>query len=224
MPTEVFVGQPIILELAVHPDQNRCTAPVPPSIQLRWVRAEVRQYITVRAEHGFFSSEESSKTTHMPRVSGRIVEPDVPFGKSNDHTKFIHTSILNHDVGSSFSTWNICQCCTLEIEYQIFAAGKQKTCKHTMPITVHPPPVDDVGAAGFAEASSSSAAVAPSTALDSLPQDLESVLPSSSAPLDPATGLPEYERPPEYDQVLDMTTENDAAGSSRAVKGKAVAS
>jgi hypothetical protein len=225
MPTEVFVGQPLILELAVHPDQNRCTAPVPPAIQLRWVRAEVRQYITVRAEHGFFSSEESSKTTHMPRVSGRIVEPDVPFGKSNDYTKFIHTSVLNHDVGSSFSTWNICQCYTLEIEYQIFAAGKQKTCKHTMPITVHPPPVDDVGAAGFAEASSSSsaAAIAP-PALDSMPQDLQAALPSSSAPLDPATGLPEYERPPEYDQVLGITTENDAAGSSRAVKGKAVAS
>jgi len=223
LPTEVFVGQPLILELGVHPDANRCTAPVPPSIQLRSVGAVVRQYITVRAEHGFFSSEESSKDCYLPRVSGRIVEPNVPFCKANDHTKFIHASILNHDVGSSFSTWNICQRYMLEIEYQIHAAGKNKTCKHTMPITVHPPPVDDVGTAGLAEASSSSSAAAP--ALDALPRDLESVLPSSStAPLDSMTGLPEYERPPEYAQVLDMTTENDAAGSSQAIKGKAVAS
>ena len=92
-----------------------------------------------------------------------------------------------------------------------------------MPITVHPPPVDDVGAAGFAEASSSSAAAA-LPALDSMPQDLQAALPSSSAPLDPATGLPEYERPPEYDQVLGMTTENDAAESNQTLKGKAVAS
>jgi hypothetical protein len=116
---------------------------------------------------------------------------------------------------------------TLEVEYQIHAAGKFKTCRHTVPITVHPPPVDDGGAAAYAEASSSAAAVVPpAAALNSLPRDLESVLPSAStAPLDPATGLPEYERPPEYDQVLDMTTEDDAAESShQAVKEKAVAS
>jgi hypothetical protein len=222
--TDVFIGQPLTLELAVHPDQDRCTAPVPPAITLRWVRAEVRQYITVRAEHGFFSAEESSKDTHLPLARGAIVEPDVPFCKANDHTKFVHATVLKHDVGSSFSTWNICQRYTLQIEYQILAAGKSKTCKHTMPITVHPPPVND-GAACAGPSSSSSAAVPPDAALDTLPRDLESVLPSASAPLDPATGLPEYERPPEYDQVLDMTTENDAAESSRqAVKGKAVAS
>jgi hypothetical protein len=223
IPSSACVGPPLTLELGLHPDQNRCTAPVPPEVTLRWVRAELRQHITVRAEHGFFSSEESSKDSCLP-LPCRIVEPQVPFGKANDHTKLVHTSAL--DAASSFSTWNICQRYTLEIKYQIHAAGKEKTMKHTLPIVVHPPVVDGAGAAGYAEASSSSsaAAVGPPSALDSLPRDLESALPPS-APLDPATGLPEYERPPEYDQVLDMTTENDAAAesSSHGVKGKAAA-
>jgi hypothetical protein len=227
IPTDVFIGTPLTLSLALHPDTSRSTAPVPPAITLRWLRAEARQYITVRAEHGFFSSEESSKDTHLPLARGTIVEPEVPFCKGNDYTKVVHANVFKHDVGSSFSTWNICQMYTLEVEYQIHAAGKFKTCRHTVPITVHPPPVDDGGAAAYAEASSSAAAVVPpAAALNSLPRDLESVLPSAStAPLDPATGLPEYERPPEYDQVLDMTTEDDAAESShQAVKEKAVAS
>jgi hypothetical protein len=82
----------------------------------------------------------------------------------------------------------------------------------------------DAGAVGYAEGSSSAAAGVGPSALDSLPRDLESALPPST-PLDPATGLPEYERPPEYDQVLDMTTENDAVAesSSHAAKGKAAA-
>jgi hypothetical protein len=222
IPTDVFIGQPLTLSLAVHPDANRCTAPVHPAVTLRWLRAEARQYITVRAEHGFFSSEESSKDTHLPLARGAIVQPNIPFCKANDYTKVVHANVFRHDVGSSFSTWNICQRYTLEVEYQLHAAGKFKTCKHTVPITVHPPPVDGGVEVGGAEASSSSSAVLPPAALDSLPRDLENVLPPSApAPLDPATGLPEYERPPEYDQVLGMTTENDAAESSQAVKGKA---
>jgi hypothetical protein len=225
LPSDVFVGQPLILELALHPDQNRCTAPVPPAIQLKWVRASLRQYITVRAEHGFLSSEESSKDSHI-YVPCSIVEPNVPFSKANDHMKFVRTEVLN--TRSSFSTYNISQRYTLEVQFGVFAAGKEKTLKHTVQIVVHPP-VEDAGAGagvgGYAEASSTAAAAA--TAMDSLPRDLEAALPSSSSapPLDPVTGLPEYERPPEYDQVLDMTTENDAAaGSGQAVKGKAVAS
>jgi len=213
IPTEVFIGQPLTLELTLLPDQNRCTAPVPPEVQLRWVRAEVRQYINVRAEHGFFSSEESSTNSHLPPIPCRIMEPGVPFCKANDHTKFINASVPN--TPSSFSTYNICQRYTLEIRYGILAAGKEKNLKHTMPITVHPP-VDDAN--GHAEASSSAAI----PGLDSLPQDLEAALPSS-APVDSAMELPEYERPPDYDRVLDMTTENDAAGSSRVGLGKAVA-
>jgi hypothetical protein len=227
VPSEVPVGQPLILELALHPDAARCTAPIPPEVTIRWVRAELRQYITVRAEYGFLSSEESTKDSHLP-LPCRIVEPSVPFGKANDWTKFVRTTGVV-DAASSFSTWNICQMYMLQVEYRVSAAGKEKTCKHTFPIVVHPP-VDGAGG-GFAEAeaSSSSAAaavVAPTTALHSTPQDLQAALPSSSAPLDPATGLPEYERPPEYDQVLDMTTGNDAAAaesssSQAAVKGKA---
>jgi len=224
MPTEVFVGQPIVFELGLYPDQDRCTAPVPPSVQLRWVRAEVRQYINIRAEHGFLSAEESNKDYHLPRVPCMIVEPNVPFSKANDHTKFIHTTILN--TASSFSTYNICQRYTLEVQYGIHAAGKDKTLKHIMPITVHPP-VDDTGSSAdafmgnFAEASSS--AVAPPPPLNDIRQESHTTLPSTTQ-LDPVSGLPEYERPPEYDQVLDMTTENDiTVESSQAAKGKAVA-
>jgi hypothetical protein len=227
VPSEVPVGQPLILELALHPDAVRCTAPIPPEVTIRWVRAELRQYITVRAEYGFLSSEESTKDSHLP-LPCRIVEPSVPFGKANDWTKFVRTTGVV-DAASSFSTWNICQMYMLQVEYRVSTAGKEKTCKHTFPIVVHPP-VDGAGG-GFAEAeaSSSSAAaavVAPTTALHSTPQDLQGALPSSSAPLDPATGLPEYERPPEYDQVLDMTAGNDAAAaesssSQAAAKGKA---
>jgi hypothetical protein len=159
IPSEVFIGQPLILVLALHPDQNRCTAPVPPAVQLRWVGAKVRQYITVRAEHDSLSSEESSKDYHL-HVPRHIVEPHVPFSDANDYTKVVHTSVLN--TVSSFSTYNIYQRYTLEIQYGIFSAGKEKTCKHTLPITVHPP-VDDVGASadlyaiGHGEVSSPSA-------------------------------------------------------------------
>jgi hypothetical protein len=151
----------------------------------------------------------------------------VPFGKANDWTKFVRTTGVV-DAAGSFSTWNICQMYMLQVEYRVSAAGKEKTCKHTLPIVVHPLMDDAGGGFAKAEASSSSAAaavVAPTTALHSLPQGLQAALPSSSAPLDPATGLPEYERPPEYDQVLDMTAGNDAAAESSssqaAVKGKA---
>ena len=223
MPTEIFVGQPIILELNLDPDHKSCNAPVPPTVQLRWVRAGVRQYINIRAEHGFFSAEESNKDYHLPCVPCFIVEPQVPFCKANDNTKFIHTTVLN--TASSFSTYNICQRYTLEIQYGIHAAGKDKTLKHIMPVTVHPP-VDDSGlpadayTGGYAGASSSAI---PPPVLDNVTQDPQTTLPPPTT-LGPATGLPEYERPPEYHEVLDMTTENDAAESSQAGRGKAVAS
>jgi hypothetical protein len=80
-----------------------------------------------------------------------------------------------------------------------------------LPVTVHGP-VDDgmarqrrhISSNGdYAEASSSAAAAAP------------------HGP-DAADALPEYERPPEYNQVLDTTTENDEPERSGAGKGKAV--
>lgn len=219
VPKEVYIGQPLSFELSVHPNFNRCNAPLPPEIKLRVLRAGIESHVNVRSEYGFMSHEEASQDIHLPYLPVMIVDKDTPFCKANDHTKVIQASLANLDIRSSFMTYNICQRYTLEINFCIAAAGKEKWFKREVPIKVLPP-MDDGGMAGqpsyssYAEASSS--ATAP-TRRDS------KELPASPTPPKPEPGLPEYERPPEYDQVLDMTTENDEPAAHASGKGKAVA-
>ena len=138
------------------------------------------------------------------------MDKDVPFSKANDHTKVVRTRGPVVGIQSSFSTYNICQQYTLEVEYCVAAASKQKSFKRQVPLIVHGPVDDEMtrqrthtsSNGNYAEASSSAAAAAP------------------QGP-DAADALPEYERPPDYNQVLDTTTENDEPESSGTGKGKA---
>jgi hypothetical protein len=210
VPSEIYLGQQLVFELSVHPNFNRCTAPLPPEVKLIWLRAELRPRIDIRAEFGFFSAEEAHKSGHAPLLPTEILDKDVPFSKANDHTKVVRTRGPVVGIQSSFSTYNICQQYTLEVEYCISAASKHKSFKRQVPVTVHGPAGDEMtrqrthasSNGNYAEASSSAAA------------------PASQGP-DAADALPEYERPPEYNQVLETTTENDESGSSSAGKGKA---
>lgn len=217
VPSEIHLGQPLVFELSVHPNFNRCTAPLPPQITLTSLRAELRPHVNIRAEYGFLSAEEAHTADHTPHLRGEILDKDVPFCKANDHTKVIRTRPVE-GLQSSFATYNICQRYTLEVEFCISAAGKLKNYKRQVPVVVHGP-VDDrlagqtMYGGEHAEASSSAAA-------SQGPSDLPPPLMEQDA----AATLPEYERPPEYDQVLDTTTENDEPhGNSSMGKGKAAA-
>ena len=210
VPSEIYLGQQLAFELSVHPNFNRCTAPLPPEVKLIWLRAELRPRVHMRAEYGFFSAEEAHKSGHSPPMPTEILEKDVPFSKANDHTKVVRTRGPVVGIQSSFSTYNICQQYTLEVEYCVSAASKQKSFKRQVPVTVHGPVGEEMtrqrthtsSNGDYAEASSSAAAAA------------------SQGP-DAADALPEYERPPDYNQVLDTTTEDDLPESSGAGKGKA---
>jgi hypothetical protein len=215
--SEIYLGHPLTFELSVHPNFNRCTAPLPPEIKLLWLRAELRPRVDIRAEYGFFSAEEAHKKGHSPPMQTEILDKDVPFCKANDHTKVVHTRGPVMGIQSSFSTYNICQQYTLEVEYSIAAAGTQKTFKRQVPVTVHGPVGDETMGQSthasnngeYVEASSSAAAAAAAVCFG----------PGFSS--NASNALPEYERPPEYDEVLDTTTENDQPESSGSGKGKA---
>jgi hypothetical protein len=216
VPAEVFIGQPMVFELSVHPNIKQCTAPPPPpQVELVSFYASLKSRVEIRAEYGFLSAEEAHNNNRLPAMSTQILDKEVPFCKANDHTKVIRTRPLS-EVQSSFSTYNICQRYTLEVEYVIFAAGKRKSFKREVPITIHGP-THDGSTAHFpampvngeqVEASSSTAAAASQGSLH----------PTTT---DHATVLPEYERPPEYDVVLGTTTENDEPHDSVLGKGKA---
>lgn len=189
IPEEIHNGQPLVFGLEVHPNFNRCTAPLPPEIKLRTLRANIDSHINVRSEYGFLSHEESSQDKHLPYLRIMIADIDVPFSKANDHTKVVRTSPVVLDSPSSFKTYNICQWYTLRIEFCIAAAGKDKWFKREVPIKVHPP-IDDgaqANGSGYAEASSSAAATSPR---DSKDPSTPPTLPK------PDTDLPEYERRP----------------------------
>ena len=73
----------------------------------------------------------------------------------------------------------------MKVKVEFTVAGKTKDCSREFPFTMHPPLQD-----GSSNAASSSAAAAGSS--------------SSARPLDMsdmAPALPEYERPPEYDEA-----------------------
>jgi hypothetical protein len=222
VPAEIFIGQPLVFELSVHPNIKQCTAPLPPQIELVSFFASLKSRVEIRAEYGFLSAEEAHKSDRLPSMSTQILDKEVPFCKANDHKKVIRTRPLS-GVQSSFSTYNICQRYTLEVEYIILAAGKYKKFKREVPITIHGPTHDGStadfpampGNAEQIEASSSSTAAAAAASRGS--PDLNPLLTTS----DHATVLPEYERPPEYDVVLDSTTENDEPRDSGLGKGKA---
>lgn len=219
VPSEIFLGQPMEFELSVHPNFNQCTAPLPPQITLISMYATLRSRIDIRAEHGFLSAQEAHNNSHLPPISTEILDRDVPFSKANDHTKIVRTRAVS-GIQSSFSTYNICQHYTLEVQYVIAAAGKQKNFKRRVPITIHGPINNSAtGQPAYAltngrnvEASSSAVATASQGSAE---------LPPPSMSSDAAAALPEYERPPEYNDVLETTTENDQLPSSGAGKGKA---
>ena len=190
----------------------------------------MESHTEVRAEYGFLTAPESSTTDVTCSLYTMTPDKETPFCKANDHTKVVHTTAGPLTTRSSFSTYNICRHYTLKIEYVIFAAGKTKTLKRTVPVTVHPP-LDDgrdmlvtegpSHVPAVAEASSSSSAVAASTSRDSKARPPAPEPPGSSA------ALPQYERPPEYDDVLETRTEDDvsegiSSRDGKTGKGKAV--
>lgn len=230
LPAEVYMGQPLKFELSLHPNWNRCTAPLPPEVKLQSFRVCMESHTDIRAEYGFLSAPESSSTDITCPLITMTIEKDTPFCKANDHTKIVHTRAGILNARSSFSTYNICRHYTLRIEYVIFAAGKTKTLKRTVPVTVHPP-LDDgremlstegsSNTPAVAEASSSSSTAAVSASQDSKAQ------PPASEPAESSAALPQYERPPEYDDVLEMRTEDDVpegriSEDTKTGKGKAV--
>jgi hypothetical protein len=220
VPAEIFIGQPMVFELSVHPNIKQCTAPLPPQIELVSFYAWLKSRVDIRAEYGFLSAEEAHHNNRLPAMSTQILDKEVPFSKANDHKKIIRTRPLS-ELQSSFSTYNICQRYTLEVEYVVVAAGKRKSFRREVPVTINGP-ICDGSTVDFpawpvdreqVEASSSTVTVTASRG--------SAELSPPRATTDHATVLPEYERPPEYDVVLDTTTENGGPYDGGLGKGKA---
>lgn len=235
-PKEAYMGQPLVFEVSIRPNLDKSTAPIHPEIRLSSFHAHLVAYTEVRAEHSLFSSPESDTHDSLPWLNTQVLDQAAPFSKANDYTKVVHTRDGVNNVCTPFSTYNIARWYVLKIEFKLAATGKEETFKRTVPIHIHPP-LDDGsvmlsvnGTAGGrrsveAMASSSSsapppAAAGPSSSASASPNMKD--LPSPPTPPKP-TDLPQYERPPEYDEVLEMRTEDDAPADGSVGKGKEAA-
>ncbi|KAL1583159.1 hypothetical protein WHR41_08001 [Cladosporium halotolerans] len=217
-PSDIYMGQPLTFELSVHPNFNRCNAPLPPEIRLRWLRVELRGETEFRAEYGLLSAPESSTTERIPPLATMILDPEVPFCKANDHTKTVRTRDTVVNIGSSFTTYNISRQYTLRIEYCIFAAGKENHCKKVLPVRVLSP-LDDGTTMLRTQPGAPVPQVAESSSSAAARMSRESE--NAAAPQITAETLPHYEQPPGYDQALESRTENDLPVDSKGGKGKA---
>jgi hypothetical protein len=193
-PQHLYIGQPMVFEIAVRVSESMCTAPMTPAIKLGPFKASISAQTQVRAEKRLFSSPESEGNETVLSFRGLSQDSEEFFTKANDYTKIVTTKEVA-GIPSSFSTYNIMRSYMLEVEYTIVAAEKATKISRRVLVALHPPVESDSGSV---------------------------VAGSSRVPLQEADGpLPEYERPPEYN-VLDKPYVEDAQGL-RAGKGKAVA-
>lgn len=227
-PAEVYLGQPLVFEISIRPNLETTTAPLHPKLGILWLRARFLACTQVRCEHSLFSTPESDTNDALPRLSAEVIDQSVPFSKANDYTKVCRTHTGLMGVCSPFTTYNISQQYRLNVEFRIAGAGTEQTFERNMPVMVHPP-LDDgsamlsagAGAPAYAAAASSSSAAPlqpPSAASSSTSPSIKD-LPKPPTP-PKSNALPQYERPPEYDEVSEMTTQDDEPEGSGSGKGK----
>jgi len=194
-PGHIFLGQPMTFEITIRPNESLCTAPITPEITMCAFNADISAHTEVRAERILLGEPQSNGNETVAKMTGRLIDSKEPFSKAKDYTKTITTPAVT-GIPTSFSTFNISHTYTLELKYTIIAATKSFKVSKQIRVIVFPP-------------------------LD-LPPEFAAAGPSSR-PVETAQPLPEYERPPEYHEVLEETQNGDDVHETGQGKGKSVA-
>ena len=185
-PAHLYLGQPMVFQVRIKPRENECTAIVIPDVQLSHFSVEIRAITDVRAERQIFSTPESHSDEVKATLRG-VPDSAGPFSKANDWSKTINTHKLT-GLCSTFRTYNISQSYSMKIRGAFTLAGKTKEFDIDKSVTIHPP-------IETANEGSSSAAAG-----------------SSSQPFgmgDMDAALPQYDRPPEYDDAVDEKSQSE---------------
>lgn len=215
VPKEVYMGQPLVFEISIRPDLDRSTTTIQPELRISWLHAQFTAHTLVRGESHFLATPESDKEDSFPRLMATVLDKDVPFSKANDFTKVCQTHAGLGNVGTPFTTYNISVAYALKVEFRIAGAGTDVYHERHFPVTVLRT-IDDGGQQESVGASSSAAAAVASSSTSPYMRELR------NPPTPPKeNALPQYDRPPEYDEVLDMTTENDVPDYHGLGKGPA---
>ncbi|KAK3686991.1 hypothetical protein LTR37_019243 [Vermiconidia calcicola] len=177
-PHDFHIAQPLVFDLRVRIRHAECTATLIPEIRLHSLTVELTSHVMVRGQN----REAPSNDIRLPMHSAQNQDSHIPFSKSNDWCKTIITDPLPV-VPTSFKTFNILQTYQLVINGVLTVAEQQKPFLRRCEVTIHPP-------------------LQPVAAGPSFPSAVAAN--SSTAPFDMSSidaALPEYERPPEYDEA-----------------------
>jgi hypothetical protein len=194
-PQHLYLGQPLVFEISIRPLEKECTAVLIPEVHLTFFQVEIRAVADVRAERQLFSSPGANSDEEKLRLKG-VLDDNGPFSKANDWTKAINTRDLR-GVCSTFHSPNISLRYRMRVRGTFTFANKHKEFEKDYSITIHPPL--DLANASLWEASSSSAAAGSS----SQPFAMENW----------EAALPEYDRPPEYDEAIEEAPQSQALPS-----------
>ena len=183
-PQHLYLGQPLVFEIFIRPSEKECTAILVPEVHLTFFQVEIRAVTDVRAEKQLWSSPEASSDQEKLRLKGAL-DDNGPFSKANDWTKVINTRDLRGVCGN-FQSPNISLRYRMRVRGTFSFANKQKEFEKDYTVTIHPPL--ELANASLWEASSSAAAGS-----SSQPLRMDSL----------EAALPEYDRPPEYEEAIE---------------------
>ncbi|KAK3712585.1 hypothetical protein LTR37_009028 [Vermiconidia calcicola] len=182
-PHDLHIGQPLVFDLRVRIRNAECTATLIPSIHIHSFAVELVSHVTVRGRKRFHNSlEASSNDIRLPMHRAQNQDSRTPFSKSNDWSKTISTDPLPL-VSISFKSFSIQQTYHLKINGAFTVAEQRKSFARRCEVSIHPPLQSSTAGPSY----SSAVAARSSTA----PFDMSSI----------DAALPEYERPPEYDEA-----------------------
>lgn len=191
-PHHLYLGQPLAFEVNIKPIESS-TAVLIPEVKLQHFGVEIKAVTQVRAERQLFSSPEAHSDEIKISMRGMLDDAG-PFSKANDWTKIVNTRELR-DVCSSFKTYNIAQTYKMRIRGAFTLAEKVKEFDIERAVAIHPALANT--SSGGGQGSSSAAAGS-----SSRPLGMESV----------EVALPEYDRPPEYEEAVDEAAQSAVQG------------
>ncbi|KAI1259177.1 hypothetical protein F5Y18DRAFT_410992 [Xylariaceae sp. FL1019] len=152
-PQHLQGGQAARFEVNVIPRESACTAVLVPDIHWTCLFIEVKALTQVRAEEGIFSTPESEGNYTV--CSMRCFPHDrQPFSKANGFSKTIITRPIDttpENFSPSFSTFNICQSYSMELNLAFSVTGKNEAFKKQYPVHVYPPVATPIAPAPLAQ-------------------------------------------------------------------------
>ncbi|KAI0153276.1 hypothetical protein GGR57DRAFT_150468 [Xylariaceae sp. FL1272] len=174
-PKHLQSGQAARFDVKIIPRESECTAVLVPDVHWTCLFLEVKALTQVRAEAGLLSTPESEGNYTVCNM--RCFPADrQPFSKANGFTKSIITQIdtTQQNFSPSFSTFNITQSYSMELNLAFSVTGKNKAFKKQYPVYIYPP---------------AECPIAPA------PPSLE------APPVQETPPLPQYEQPPSYSKA-----------------------